>query len=148
VSSKVVKHHDGSWQGVERLAYKAEGRDFRGVSRHTLVDIADVAFVTRYFEIEAGGYSSLEKHEHAHVVVVLKGRGQVVLGAQVHELRPFDVVYVASQTLHQFMAAAGEPLGFVCVVDRERDRPQPPSDAEIDELLSDPVVAGVVKRRG
>jgi hypothetical protein len=27
--------------------------------------------------------------------------------------------------VHQFRATAAEPLGFLCVVDRERDRPVP-----------------------
>src|SRR2546427_2468983 len=37
-------------------------------------------FVTRYFEIQPGGYSTLERHQHPHAVVVLRGRGRVTLG--------------------------------------------------------------------
>jgi len=37
-------------------------------------------FVTRYFEIQPGGYSTLERHQHPHAVVVIRGRGRVMLG--------------------------------------------------------------------
>jgi ribulose-bisphosphate carboxylase large chain len=32
-------------------------------------------FHVRYFEIAPGGYSTLEKHEHEHVVIPIRGRG-------------------------------------------------------------------------
>jgi mannose-6-phosphate isomerase-like protein (cupin superfamily) len=40
-------------------------------------------------------------------------------------LVPFDCVFVAPGEPHQFRADDGEPLGFLCMVDRERDRPEP-----------------------
>ena len=68
------------WEGVEERDYKESegerrGMGWRGLTRHTLVPGGSVAagFEQRYFEIEPGGYSSLEKHEHVHVVVTLRG---------------------------------------------------------------------------
>jgi quercetin dioxygenase-like cupin family protein len=130
--SKVIRGRQFRWQGVPLRAYKDEGEQagrFRGVTRQTLLgeggDEAALNFVTRYFEVAPGGFSSLELHRHPHSVVVVRGRGRVVLGGESHELEPFDVVYVAPETVHQFRADAGEPLGFLCVVDRDRDRPRP-----------------------
>lgn len=129
--SKVLKHGGSGWTGVARLPYKAEEGDYRGVTRQTLLGEGageePLAFLTRYFELEPGGFSSLEEHRHPHSVVVLRGRGSVVLGDQVFALEPFDCVYVAPDTPHQFRAGDAEPLGFLCIVDRERDRPRPPS---------------------
>jgi len=39
---------------------------------------------------------------------------------------------------HQFRAATDEPLGFLCMVTAERDRPQLPDAAEV-EVISRPL---------
>ncbi len=39
---------------------------------------------------------------------------------------PGDLVTIPAWTWHQFRATAGEPCGFLCMVNRERDRPQVP----------------------
>jgi quercetin dioxygenase-like cupin family protein len=130
--SKVVRGREYRWQNVAVREYKAEGEHagrFHGVTRQTLLGEgegeADLNFITRYFEVAPGGFSSLELHRHPHSVVVVRGRGHVVLGGESHDLAPLDVVYVSPETLHQFRADAGAPLGFLCIVDRDRDKPRP-----------------------
>jgi S-methyl-1-thioxylulose 5-phosphate methylthiotransferase len=127
-TSKVLTCRDYRWQGVERRAYKAEPAPFKDVTRQTLLGEGPgeepLQFVTRYFEVQQGGYSTLELHQHPHAVIVLRGTGHVVLGTQTHAIAPYDCVYVAPGTTHQFRATGTEPLGFVCVVDRVRDRPR------------------------
>ena len=117
------------WEGVPERRYKEEDGTFRGVFRQTLLGEGEgegaLAFLTRYFEIAPGGFSTLERHGHPHAVVVLSGRGHVVLGKETISLAPHDCVYVAPETPHQFRADLGEPLGFLCIVDRDRDRPRP-----------------------
>ncbi len=44
-------------------------------------------------------------------------------------------------TWHQFRANAGEALGFLCMVNVERDKPQLPSEDERATLAADPKVA-------
>jgi ribulose-bisphosphate carboxylase large chain len=84
------------------------------------------AFHVRYFEVAPGGFTTLERHAHEHVVVVLRGRGEVRLGGDVHALDFGDTVYVAPGEVHQFRnPSASEPFGFLCLVDAERDRPVP-----------------------
>jgi quercetin dioxygenase-like cupin family protein len=126
--SKVLRCRDYRWQGVELKAYKDEPAPYRDLTRQTLLGEGPgegaLQFVTRYFEVQPGGYSSLELHRHPHAVIVLRGTGEVVLGNERHALAPFDCVYVAPEARHQFRATGTEPLGFLCVVDRIRDRPQ------------------------
>jgi quercetin dioxygenase-like cupin family protein len=126
--SKVLRCRDYRWQGVELKAYKDEPAPYRDLTRQTLLGEGPgegaLQFVTRYFEVQPGGYSTLELHRHPHAVIVLRGTGDVVLGDERHALAPFDCVYVAPETKHQFRATGSEPLGFLCVVDRVRDRPQ------------------------
>jgi mannose-6-phosphate isomerase-like protein (cupin superfamily) len=57
-------------------------------------------------------------------VLVIRGRGRVTLGDTSYDIAPFDCVYVSPGVAHQFRATGGEPLGFLCTVDRERDRPE------------------------
>ena len=128
--SKVIKATGFRWQGIEVREYKADGAPYKDVTRQTLLGEgegegeADLNFITRYFEIQPGGYSTLERHRHPHAVVVIRGRGRVALGERTYDLAPFDCVYVAPGAVHQFEASGGEPLGFLCIVDRVRDRPE------------------------
>jgi ribulose-bisphosphate carboxylase large chain len=126
--SRVIRFLPGfRWQGVEVADYKSSGDGWCGIRRMSLAGEAgeQTAFHLRYFEIEPGGFSSLEQHRHEHVVVVLRGQGQVRLGEAVHELAFGDTVYVAPSEVHQFRNPSGaEPFGFLCIVDSERDRPE------------------------
>lgn len=121
--SKVIKCAAFRWEGVPVTAYKPDPSLYKDVTRQSLID--EGAFVTRYFEVQPGGHSTLEHHGHRHSVIVIRGRGTVRLGDQSHDIAPFDAVHVAPHTVHQFRATGAEPLGFLCVVERERDRPVP-----------------------
>lgn len=125
--SKILHSRDYRWDGVELREYKDTADLFKNVTRQTLLgkqdDEAALSFDTRYFEVAPGGYSSLEHHEHPHAVIVLRGCGEVRLGDRTEPIAPFDCVYVAPNSVHQFRATEEGPLGFVCVVDRVRDRP-------------------------
>jgi quercetin dioxygenase-like cupin family protein len=128
--SKVIKCGHYRWHGIPLRQYKSAGHGlFKGVTRQTLIGEGageeTIAFVTRYFEVEPGGHTTLERHQHPHTVVVLRGKGLVTLGNHTYELEAFDCVYVAPEAVHQFRAGPLEPLGFLCVVDRLRDRPRP-----------------------
>ncbi len=120
----ILKRRDGSWPGVAGKRYKGEESDgFRGIVRKVLMDSDASAFQARCFEIEPGGYSSHERHEHEHFVLVLQGKGEVLLGEKSHDLGPLDVVIVEPWMPHQFRNTGKETFSFLCVVDRTRDRP-------------------------
>jgi len=137
------KARDGfRWDGVERLRYKDEGSaPFRDVTRQVLFASAGGGSEWRYFEVAPGGWSTLERHRHTHAVMILRGRGRCLVGAQVGEVGERDLVEVPPMTWHQFRAAPDAPLGFLCLVSRERDRPQLPSPEELRALRADPRVA-------
>ncbi|MFQ5993646.1 MAG: cupin domain-containing protein [Acidiferrobacterales bacterium] len=126
--SRVLKYENGfTWQDAVRKIYKDEPGSWQGVTRTALIGSSDetpTPFHLRYFEVEVGGFSSLEKHQHEHIVVLIRGRGEVVLGDYTHPLSFGDVVYIAPWEIHQFRNALGpEPLGFLCMVPAERDHP-------------------------
>ena len=83
-------------------------------------------FHVRYFEIKPGGHSTLEKHEHEHVVIPMRGRGEAQMGCYIWNVSFGDVIYVSPSDPHQFRCPedATEPFGFLCVVNSERDVPR------------------------
>jgi mannose-6-phosphate isomerase-like protein (cupin superfamily) len=126
---------DFHWEGVDVLAYKQEASaPFKDVTRQVLFDGRDLPTQLRYFEVAPGGWTTLERHEHVHAVMVIRGRGQCLVGDKAYDIGLHDLVSVPPMTWHQFHAAADEPLGFLCMVTTERDRPQLPSDAERDAI--------------
>ncbi|MBS0336464.1 MAG: cupin domain-containing protein [Proteobacteria bacterium] len=133
---------DYRWKDVELLRYKTDGSvPFKDVTRQVLFDDPSIAAQLRYFEVSPGGYSTLERHEHAHAVLILRGRGRVLVGSEVHAVGQNDLVSIPSLTWHQFRPAAGESLGFLCMVNSERDRPQLPSAEDLAGLRRDPKIA-------
>lgn len=135
--SKVIQSKHYSWQGVEKKMYKTDSSTYKDVHRYSLLadQIPELNFHTRYFEIQPGGYSSLEQHRHPHSVVVIRGKGSVILDDELYDLNLHDVVYIAPNTIHQFHADKNEPLGFLCIVDRYRDKPVIPSGDTIKEKI-------------
>lgn len=70
----------------------------------------------RYFELAPGANSNLEQHVHEHAVLILRGRGQVLLGDSWHPVSFGDAIFIPSDELHQFRAADDDTLGFLCAV--------------------------------
>jgi quercetin dioxygenase-like cupin family protein len=130
------------WDGVACLPYKEEGAaPFKAISRQVLFTEPKLGCELRYFEMAPGGYSTLERHEHMHAVMILRGRGHCLVGEDVRPVQPFDLVTIPSWTWHQFRADQGEPLGFLCMVNVMRDRPQLPTEEELAALMSNPAIA-------
>lgn len=134
------------WSDVDVLAYKADGSaPFKDVTRQVLFEEPEMGCQWRYFEVAAGGHSTFERHEHVHAVMILRGHGTALVGASVTPFGPFDLFRVPPLTWHQFCAADDEPMGFLCLVRSDRDKPQLPSDADLTELRRDPEVAHAIR---
>ncbi len=127
------------WEHVPLKRYKPAGTHFEGITRQVLFGAGGgLPSELRYFEIAPGGHSTLERHRHVHAVLVLRGRGRVLVGEAVHPVAAFDLVRTPPATWHQFRADRGEALGFLCLVDCERDRPHRPTEAEAEALRQSP----------
>lgn len=80
-------------------------------------------FIIRHFTIPTGGHSALDQHLHQHGVVVVQGRGRVLLGDRWEEINVGDAVYVEPNEVHQFEALGDQPLGFICVIPTWAEQP-------------------------
>ncbi len=121
--SKVIRFSKNGWKGIKSKAYKTQSGNWRFIERFPLISTESLKFEVRYFEIPSGGCSSLEYHNHGHVVICLKGKGKVRLGDQFKILRYLDIAYIAPMEIHQLLNPYKEPFGFLCIVDSERDKP-------------------------
>lgn len=139
-------HRPRRWDDVDVHEYKAAGEaPFRAVTRQVLFERDDLACQLRYFEVAPGGHTTLERHEHVHAVVVLRGSGRCLVGDEVHDVGPEDLVEVGPLVWHQFRADDHAPLGFLCIVNTERDRPLLPTASDLAALSADPVIAAFVR---
>jgi quercetin dioxygenase-like cupin family protein len=104
------------WEGVSAQAYESPGA--QGAIVRWLIGPQEKAphFAIRYFEVEPGGRTSLDCHEHDHGVMVLRGRSRVVLGDDDVEVSFGDIIYIPPHELHQFNNVGSEPLGLLCVI--------------------------------
>ncbi len=137
---------DYRWDGVSLLAYKEEGSHFKAITRQILfAGSADLPCQLRYFEIAPGGYSTLEKHHHIHLVLIARGAGQVLLGDRINQVQEHDLFVVEPEQWHQLRATADQPLGFYCLVNSERDRPVRPNAADLEALRQDPTIAAFIR---
>ncbi len=133
---------DYRWDGVAHMPYKQDGSaPFKDISRQVLFHEDALGCELRYFEMDAAGYSTLERHEHMHAVMILRGHGECMLGDEIRKVKPHDLVTIPAWTWHQFRANAGEPMGFLCMVNVQRDRPQLPSEGELAAMRRNPSIA-------
>ena len=146
----VQRAHVGAmrWDGVDVLAYKRDSdAPYRDVTRQILFDDPTLACQLRYFEVAPGGHTTLERHEHAHAVMVARGRGECLVGERVYAIAERDLVHVPPLTWHQFRAAADAPLGFLCMVNGVRDRPRLPTAEDLELMSRDPAIARFIARK-
>jgi quercetin dioxygenase-like cupin family protein len=134
------------WAGGAVTAYKEQDGTFRAVTRQELTGAEHGQGTSlRYFEVGPGGHTTLERHEHTHVVVPIRGRGSALIVDRVAPLAPHDVVFVPSWGWHQFRAGPDEPFGFLCAVVVDRDRPVLPTADDLVALRRDPEIAAFIR---
>ncbi len=136
----------GRWQEVDVLEYKQDGSaPFRDVTRQVLFEDPALACQLRYFEVAPNGHTTLERHVHVHAVMIVRGRGECLVGEEIFAVGEHDLVQVPPLTWHQFRAPPDAPLGFLCLVNAERDRPQLPDAEDLAALRSEPERAAFIR---
>ena len=134
------------WEGVDVLPYKEDERTlFKAITRQVLFSGPEQSSELRYFEVAPGGFSALERHEHTHSVLILRGSGHCLVDGTVRQLDTNDLISVPQMAWHQFRATQNEPLGFLCMVNSTRDKPQLPTAEELAALQRDPAIAAFLR---
>jgi quercetin dioxygenase-like cupin family protein len=78
--------------------------------------------------------------------MILRGRGECLVGDEVRAVAALDLVSIPAWKWHQFRANEDESLGFLCMVNVQRDRPQLPTDDDLTALMANPLIAAFLKK--
>jgi (S)-ureidoglycine aminohydrolase len=95
-----------------------------GFTRRELLPVDDPAFdfAMSLLRFEAGvGLDKIEVHDEEHGLWMLEGSGTYVLGAEQHEVRAEDFIYMAPYCPQGFTASAGGPAEYLLYKDTWRD---------------------------
>ena len=117
-----IENGEMRWHDVPVRAYGPENSDADKATRQILIgpDENSPNFHLRYFAVQPGGHTSLDKHAHEHGVYILHGQALLRLENNEYELNPGDAVYISGNEIHQFFTSGQEPFGFLCVVPARR----------------------------
>lgn len=145
----LFKFNDFNWDGIKKIDYKPPGDGpvtFNETTRQNLVEHgANTDFHLRYFECAKDGFSTLEKHEHVHVVVILRGHGKVIVQDEIYDVEPMDLIVIPQNAFHQLINVGDVPFGFFCTVNAERDKFQQLTSEDIETLKKNPEIAKYIK---
>ena len=73
MTDPIRRFHSFRWDETDLLAYKEEGSaPFKSITRQVLFKEPELKCELRYFEVAPHGYSTLERHEHMHAVLILR----------------------------------------------------------------------------
>jgi len=132
------KYNNFSWDGIKQIEYKSAEKTsetFHSVTRQNIFEsTVNTMFDMRYFECAVNGFTTLEKHEHEHVVMVMRGKGKVIIRDEVLAVEPHDLFVIPSWAPHQLVNDGHEPFGFICTVNGKRDEPVLLAKSEIEVL--------------
>jgi quercetin dioxygenase-like cupin family protein len=105
------------------VAVPMTGDGIEGVAKRVLVSPEDGwdGWVMRLFDVDAGGHTPKHAHDWPHINFVASGNGVLLVEGVEHTLEAGSYAYVPAGREHQFRAAAGAPLSFVCIVPAEGD---------------------------
>lgn len=117
-----LEHGELRWEDVPVRAYGPENSDAGRATRQILIGTEEDSqnFHVRYFAVQPGGHTSLDRHAHDHGVYVIHGRARLRLNEDEYEVSTGDVVYISGNEVHQFFTLGQEPFGFLCVVPARR----------------------------
>lgn len=107
-----------SWTGARSRKYNNE------VTETWMIGKKEGAenFAFRYYEIKSGGVSNKEQHPYDHGVLILQGKGEVLMGDETHPIARGDILHIPPDILHQLSNTGSESLGFLCVIPARREK--------------------------
>ncbi len=78
-------------------------------------------FALRRFVMQPGGGMPRHTNTVEHEQYVLRGRGRIGIGDEVHEVSADDVVYIPAGVPHWYETLGEEPFEFLCAIPNEPD---------------------------
>ena len=90
-----------NWDGTRTRTYQVDG--VSKVSETWLIGKKEGAqnFAMRYYQLEPGGSSRKEQHPYDHGILILQGRGEVLIDQDFSSFERGDIIYIPPDALHQ-----------------------------------------------
>jgi mannose-6-phosphate isomerase-like protein (cupin superfamily) len=136
-----LKFDDYRWDTVPLINYKEVSSKsnanitFNNITRQNIITKNDgVDFEVRLFECGPDGFSTLEKHQHTHIVMIARGTGKVIIGENIYDASPLDYFIIPEWHPHQLINTGKEPFAFFCTVNANRDNFKLLSNKEVEQL--------------
>jgi quercetin dioxygenase-like cupin family protein len=98
-----------------------------GARRRWLVDVSvdSPNFTVAEVEVQPGGSTLYHTHPYEHAMFILEGTGEVVESTGTSPLMPWEVLYIASNELHQIRNTGGKMLKFLSVEPTQKEEKKP-----------------------
>ena len=123
-----LKFNNYHWDGIPVIDYKKVSNKsgakltFNNVTRQNIITGEDgVDFEVRLFECGQDGFTTLEKHQHTHIVMIARGFGKIIIGENIYDAEPLDYFIIPKWQPHQLINTSAEPFSFFCTVNAVRD---------------------------
>ncbi len=78
-------------------------------------------FFMRKFSMKPGGGMPLHTNKVEHEQYVLRGKGQVGIGDEVHTVEAGDILYIPAEMPHFYNSVGEESFEFLCMVPNKED---------------------------
>ena len=147
-----LKFDNFRWDTIPLIDYKETGGKsgtqvtFKNISRQNIITKEDgTSFEVRLFECGPEGFSTLEKHQHTHIVMIARGEGKIIIGDGIYDAKPFDFFIIPEWHPHQLINIKEEPFSFFCTVNAQRDSFKLLSIEEISRLRENKEIAKWIK---
>jgi len=111
-----------NWEGTRTRTYQVDG--VSQVSETWLIGKKEGAqnFAMRYYQLEPGGSSRKEQHPYDHGILILQGRGEVLIDQDISSFERGDIIYIPPDALHQLSNTGTDLMGFICVIPARREK--------------------------
>ena len=79
-------------------------------------------FALRRFRMLKGGGMPRHTNTVEHEQYVLRGRARIGIGADTHDVRAGDVVFIPEGVVHYYENTGEEPFEFLCIIPNKDDK--------------------------
>ncbi len=79
-------------------------------------------FALRRFTMQKGGGMPRHTNTVEHEQYVLRGRARIGIGAETHEVKAGDVVFIPEGAIHFYQNMGEEPFEFLCIIPNKEDK--------------------------
>ena len=112
--------HIGHDSNLESVPMKAPSKNVEGKVLFS-PEIGWEGHVMRKFTVQKGGHSFNHSHGYYHVIYVVGGKGTLMMGGEITQIKTGSYAYVPANIQHQFVNTneGAEPLEFLCIVTAE-----------------------------